>query len=302
MLEGHTARVGKEVEFSHVLFLAFFFFTFFLELKQYQNWYLCPAVSWAAFKALPPSNCGVLILGVVVCEWLLQQVFPPCLLRHFRFGYNTFSLPLASGFSPAGSFTLRFPAPLCFRDCSSVFFFLVDFWSELLWIWILRWDLGSQDSFWVLFLCFTAEWNGVSDRFACSKLTEDIFVCHFKTLGRVYKRALIFFFVNLLQFWWLCAACMLLQGFQNVPLGCCSLPVLQVPWRGTRTSCLLGAETEWSFRGTSAPRPCSQSGGSRATGRRSVGSNGLRTTSSWPLGEMITRYSTYSWSHEARHL
>lgn len=29
MLEGHTARVGKEVEFSHVLFLAFFFFYFF---------------------------------------------------------------------------------------------------------------------------------------------------------------------------------------------------------------------------------------------------------------------------------
>lgn len=31
---------------------------------------------------LPPSNCGVLILGVVVFECLLQQVFPPC-LRHF---------------------------------------------------------------------------------------------------------------------------------------------------------------------------------------------------------------------------
>lgn len=36
MLEGHTARVGKEVEFSHVLFLDFFF-TSLPELRQYQN-------------------------------------------------------------------------------------------------------------------------------------------------------------------------------------------------------------------------------------------------------------------------
>lgn len=57
MLEGHTARVGKEVEFSHVLFLAFFFLLFSLNSNSTRiDIYalLCPE--------LPLKHCHLVIV------------------------------------------------------------------------------------------------------------------------------------------------------------------------------------------------------------------------------------------------
>jgi len=72
-----------------------------------------------------------------------------------------------------------------------------------------------------------------------------------------------------------------------------NLPVLlccQAPWRGTQTSCRLGAVTVWSCSGTSELRLFSPSVVSKGTDRKYVDSSGARTTNCWHQVEMITRY------------
>lgn len=84
------------------------------------------------------------------------------------------------------------------------------------------------------------------------------------------------------------------------PLTCLSLFFFfccQVLWRGTPTSCRLEAAIVWSCSGTSERHLCSRSAVSRATGRKSAGSSGARTTSCWLQVETITR-----WAEEGSYL
>lgn len=143
-------------------------------------------------------------------------------------------MPLASGFSPAGR--------LLYTEISSslilraVFLFC----SEALWIWMLEWDLGSQGTFQVLFLCFTALWNGISDTF--SKFVQ-VNLSLYAILGLqtvdIREVPKHWFFLLLLlkpwQLWWLCSAYLLAQDSHNILL-CSACVTGALAWNADQLS------------------------------------------------------------------
>lgn len=118
-------------------------------------------------------------------------------------------MPLASGFSPAGR--------LLYTEISSSLILrgIFLFCSEALWIWMLEWDLGSQGTFQVLFLCFNALWNGISDTF--SKFVQvnlslyAILELQTVDIREVPKRWFFLLLLKPWQLWWLCSAYLLAQ-------------------------------------------------------------------------------------------
>lgn len=150
---------------------------------------------------LPPSNCGVLILSVVVFECFLQQVFPPC-LRHFSLVTTLLFVATCFRFQPCRQqLHTEISSSVHFRDC---FVVVVVFLSEAL--------------------------NLNAERFgAVRSLLSSAFVLYCLVRWGWSLVALV--------------AVLCLQGPQ-MPSHTSCLPLSQVPWHGTQTSCLLGAETE----------------------------------------------------------